>query len=73
MNMKFNRKHIALLMSLALLSGCATSSIKVQDGKDPLVSGTNSSVTATTLQTLYNKLYTENGTLQASKIGRAHV
>lgn len=65
--MKFNRKHIALLMSLALLSGCTTASIKVQNGSTPLVSGADSSVKPTTLQTLYNKLYAESGTLQASR------
>ncbi len=66
-HMKFSKKHIALLMSLALLSGCTTSSIKVTDGKNAVITGTNSSVTATTLQSLYNKLYTQNGTLQASR------
>ena len=65
--MKFNRKHIALLMSLALLSGCTTASIKVQNGDTPLVSGGDASVTPTTLQNLYNKLYAEAGTSQASK------
>ena len=65
--MKFNRKHIALLMSLALLSGCATSTIRVQNGDTPLVGGTAASVKPTTLQALYNKLYAESGTLQASK------
>lgn len=65
--MRFNKKHIALLMSLALLSGCSTSSIKVKDGKSPLVSGGDPSVESITLQTLYNKLYSESGVSLASK------
>lgn len=56
-----------LLLCSSLLTACGSSStIKLVDGSDDIVATTNSAVTNTTLQSIYDSLYASSGTTTAT-------